>query len=177
MNSKFTISWIVLLLFSQGANARVENPIIFKGEQSLGTVAGAPLSTDANNQVVSGISNIEISSSTASTCTTTAATLNGMTTTPVAGTYLVVFSSDFNSANSGIIVTLDYTVGGTAVGISQRKFMPFAGGTLTAGNQRVMGYLNSILTVNGSQAIAVRCSMSANTTSTASMQMDLVRLQ
>lgn len=167
---------IVIIIFANLSHAKIENPRIFQGEQSLGTVAGAPLSTDTNNQVTSGISNIIVSSTVASTCTTTDGTLNSMTTTPVAGTYLVIFGSDFNSTGSGIVVTLTYNVGGSNVTVTQRRFMPFAGGTLTAGSQRVQQALNAIITVNGAQAIAVHCSTSSSTVSTASMELDLVRL-
>lgn len=176
MNKKTLILLLSIFLFNE-AQARIDNPIIFKGEQALGTTSGAPLSTDANNQVTSGISNSETASTTAFTCNTTATQITGMTVTPVAGTYLAIYSSDFNSATSGVVVTLIYDVGGTGFTNSQRKFMPFAGGTLTAGSQRVEAGIHGIITVNGSQAVQVICSTSSNSVTTANSQLDLLRVQ
>lgn len=167
----------LLAIFGTKAIARVENPLVFVGEIVRGGVLGSPLITDANGKVASGLIAAEISSSSASSCTTGAGTLNGMTVTPAAGTYLVIFSSDFNSPTAGLIITLQYDVGGSGLGVSQRKFMPFAGGTLTVGNQRITAGLNSIITVTGSQAITVNCVTSTGTATTASMQLDYVRLQ
>lgn len=170
---------IFLLLFfiSSIAFARVENPLAFIGEVVKGATNGAPLSTDANGKLASGIVNGEVSSTSSSTCTTTDGVLNSMTVTPAAGTYLVMFSSDFNSTVAGLVITLTFNVGGTNSGVTQRKFMPFTGGTLTTGSQRIMSSLHAIITVNGSQAIAVHCATSSSTSATASMQLDYVRLQ
>lgn len=153
------------------------NPSIFQGEQSFGTTPGAPLSTDANNQVISGITNQEISSVTSQNAGTGAdALMTGMTVTPVSGTYLVIFSTDLNSGSAGAVASASFYVGGTQNGVSQRKVQPFAGGTLTSGSQRIMLGLNAILTVNGSQAIEVRWSASAGTITSANRTMDIVRL-
>lgn len=172
--------YFVLLLSSPsfaGLNQFVTERNIFSGEVASNLTPGAPLSVSSTGKVTTGISNGEVGSGTASTCTTTAGTLNGMTVTPVAGTYLVLFSSDFSSANAGITVTLEFQVAATLWPFSQRKFSPFAGGTLTSGSQRIPASLNSIIVVNGSQAITVNCQMSANSASTASMALDYVRLQ
>lgn len=175
---RFTILNILMVgfLFSLATSARVDNPLVFIGELVKGGVNGAPLITDLNGKVAQGILNGEVNSSTASTCTTTAATLNGMTVTPVAGTYLVLFSADFSSANSGVSVTLEFMSAGVLVPGSQRKFIPFSGGTLTFGSQRTPASLNAIVILNGSQALTVNCQVSANTASTASMALDYVRL-
>lgn len=167
---------LFILLLSAPARAEVFNPIMFIGELIKSAVNGAPLSADTNGKLVSGITNQEISSAVVSTCTTAGISLTGITATPAAGTYLTIFGGDFNSAAGGTVVTLQYAVAGVAVTISQRKFMPFSGGTLTAGSQRVASGLNSILTVNGSQAITVSCSTSASTVTTAASQMQIVRL-
>jgi hypothetical protein len=154
----------------------VVNPSVFIGEQVFGATNGSPLVV-TNSQLAQGLSYSETSSTTAYTCTTTNGQVTGMTVTPAAGTYLAVYSSDFSSANAGTVVTLEYFVGGSALTISQRKFMPFTGGTLTSGSQRVMQGLNSIFAVNGSQAVQVYCQTSASTVTTAASQLDLVRIQ
>lgn len=150
---------------------------LFIGKPVLGSVVDAPLSADANGALVSGIIHSEISSTSSTTTNSgTDALMNSMTTTPASGTYLVIFSTDLNSPSGGAIVTLSFYVGGTQNANSQRKVMPFAGGTLTAGNQRVGISLNQILTVNGSQAIEVRWSTSAGTITAANRTMNLVRV-
>lgn len=168
---------LLLILLAIPAFARVENPAIFLGQQSFGTTAGAPLSTDANNQVISGITNAQVTSATAGTCTTGGISLTGITATPVAGTYLVLFGGDFNSAAAGEVITIVYQIAAVSQGASQRKFMPFTGGTLTTGSQRITASLNSILVVNGSQAITVNCSTSTSTATAANAEMQVVRLQ
>lgn len=177
MRNLFLILNLCLAIIAHKSQATVFNPLMFIGEVVKGAINGAPLSADANGKLASGISNSETSSTTASTCTTGGISITGISVTPVAGTYLAIYSSDFNSANGGTVVTIQYQIAGASVTISQRKFMPFSGGTLTAGNQRVVSGLNSILTVTGSQAITVNCSTSASTVTTANSQLDIVRLQ
>lgn len=153
------------------------NPSLFQGEQSFGTTAGAPLSTDANNQLISGTEHGEVSATASATAPTGADTLiAGMTTTPAAGTYLAWFSCDLNSANAGAVVTLSFYVGGTINSGSQRKVMPFAGGTLTSGSQRVGVATNALVVVNGAQAVEVRWSTSSNAPTAAARTMNWLRV-
>lgn len=150
---------------------------LFIGKGVLGAVAGAPLSADANGTLVSGISNIEVSAtSNATTSSGTDALMTSMTSTPVAGTYLVWFSCDLNSPTGGAVVSVSYYIGGSQKADSLRKIMPFAGGTLTAGNQRVAVAINGVVTVNGSQAVEVRWSTSSGTITAAARTMNLLRV-
>lgn len=140
------------------------NSTLFAGEQSFGTTAGAPLSTsNASNQLVSGIINAEVSATASVTASGTATVITGMTTTPVAGTYLVVFSTVCTSASSASTTTFYLGVGGTQKADSTRTVSPFAGGTLSATSASCGVTINGIVTVNGSQAIAIYWS-STNTT-------------
>lgn len=150
---------------------------IFLGEVASNLTEGAPLSVSSTGKVMSGIPFTIISSGTATTCATSQTAITGITVTPVAGTYLITYSTDFNSTNGGTIVTVNLSVGGTNIGGAQRKFQPFAGGTLTSGNQRLPFSVTTIQTVNGSQAIAANCLTSASTATTAESEMDIVRLQ
>lgn len=171
------LNFLLLLMIGDSAHAMVNNPSVFVGEKIFGGSAGQPLSIDtAGTHVAVGLPYYNLVSSTASSCTTTNGTLNGMSGTPAAGTYLATFSADFSSPTSGLIVTLQLAVAGTLSAGSQRKFMPFAGGSLTAGSQRVVAGTTSIITVNGAQTVAVQCQTSTGTATTASMELDLVRL-
>lgn len=143
---------------------------------TVGQLLTATSSTVATWQNPITATNYEAIATASATITTTDALLTSMTATPIAGIYLVIFSSDFNSANSGIVITLDCKVGGSAVADMQRKFMPFAGGTLTAGSQRVFAGTNGIVTVNGSQAIEIFCSTSSGTVTSAARNLSIVRI-
>lgn len=106
----------------------------------------------------------------------TDALMTGMTITPVSGTYLVWFSCDINSPTAGAVVSVSIYVGGTQKGDSLRKVMPFAGGTLTVGNQRAFTGTNGRVTVNGSQAIEIRWSTSSGTITTSDRTMNTLRV-
>lgn len=166
-----------VLASSVWAGPFVTQVLIFSGEVASNLTPGAPLSVSSTGKVTTGLVSQEVTSATASSCTTTDGILNSMTFTPgVASTWLAIFGADFSSANAGTIVTLEFDLSGTYFPNSQRKFMPFAGGTLTSGSQRIQQGLNSIITVTSTQAIEVHCQTSASTVSTASMQLDLVRI-
>lgn len=153
------------------------NPVLFIGEAVLGAVAGAPLSADANSLLASGISNTEISATGGVTAGTGAdALMTGMTVTPVAGTYLVWFSCDINSANAGAATSVSFYVGGSQKADSLRKVVPFCGGTLTSGSARCGVALNGVITVNGSQAIEIRWSASSGTNTVAARTMNILRV-
>lgn len=155
----------------------VINPVLFIGEAVLGAVSGAPLSSDANDLLISGITHGEASAAGSATAPTGADTLiAGMTLTPVAGTYLVWFSCDLNSVNAGAVVSVSIYVGGIQKADSLRKVMPFAGGTLTSGSQRVGIATNGLVTVNGSQAIEMRWSTSSNAPTAADRTMNILRV-
>jgi len=148
----------------------------FIGEYVLGATAGAPLSTNANNTLVSGITNSEAASSTnATTTSATAAVISGMTLTPVAGTYLVVFSGWFTQTTGGATISFAIYVGGTQKADSLRIIQPFSGAALGA-SQDFAAATNGIVTVNGSQAIAIYWSTSGGTATVANRTMDIVRV-
>lgn len=166
-----------MLLFSEIGLGDVRNPVMFIGEAVLGATLGAPLSADGNSELISGITAAEVSATASFTCTTTDQAMTSITYSPaLAGTYLVLFGTDFNSALSGVVVTMNFDIAGSAQTVSQRKFMPFAGGTLTAGSQRTQASLNSLITVTAGQTITVHCSTSSNTVTTGDAQMQVVRL-
>lgn len=126
---------------------------------------------------VQGLYNIEESATASATAGTGAdALLTGMTSTPPAGSYFVSFSCDLNSPTAGVVISVSIYVGGVQKSDSLRKIMPFAGGTLTVGNQRVGASTNGVVTVNGSQAIEIRWSASAGAPTAADRTMNLLKV-
>lgn len=117
-----------------------------------------------------------VNTATPSTSTTSTATISGITTTLTTGNYLVWFDCDINSATGGSVVTIGIYVNGAQTTNSQRKFMPFAGGTLTAGNQRITASVHDLITVSGSQTVDVRWSSSSAGMTTAESCMSWLKV-
>lgn len=131
------------------------NPVAFIGEAVLGGILGAPLVTDANGLLASGISATEVSFSSNLTVTsTTDVLMTGMTITPVAGTYMVWFSTWLTHSNGNATITMSLYVGGVQKADSIRVAIPFVG-ALSAITQDMPLATNALVTVNGSQAIAI----------------------
>lgn len=143
----------------------VQNPVIFKGEQAFGTTAGAPLSTDANNKVTSGIPTSTVNATAnATTTSTTDVAMTTMTLTPVAGTYLVLFSGTFSGNQNNANITFSIYSGGTLVTGTPMVCTPqIQGGVTPSLNMNMPGSTSCYVTVNGSQAIEVRWKVSAGT--------------
>lgn len=141
---------------------------------TVGQILTATNSTTATWQSPLTTTNGEVDDAASTNITTTDAQISTMTVTPAAGTYIVFFNADFNSATSGIVVTIKTRIGG--VDANQIKFMPFAGGTLTAGSQRVAAGVQDKVTVNGSQAIQIFASTSSGTVACANKSLLYVRI-
>ena len=140
------------------------------------TNAGAPLSINSSQLIVPGITNTEVSATSAATTTsTTDVLMTTMTITPVAGTYLVVFSGWFTQSAGGDQIIFSIYVGGTQKADSIRNIQPFSGSTLGV-NQNTAAATNGIVTVNGSQAIAIEWHVSAGTGTVTNRTLDIVRL-
>lgn len=154
----------------------IRNPSAFIGEIVSGATDGAPLSVSATGKLASGISSTEVSA-TANTTTTSAtdAVMNTMTITPVAGTYLVLFSSWLTHSNGNDTVTISVYVGGVQKTDSVRTTIPFVG-ALSAITQDIGVTTNGIVTVNGSQAIAIEWSTNGGTATAHQRTLDIIRL-
>lgn len=154
----------------------VNNPVAFIGEQILGATVGSPLSTDANGKLASGIANSEFTA-TATTTTTSAsdAIINSMTATPVAGTYLVLFSAWFSHSAAGATINVSIYSGGSQKTDSVRTVIPNGGGVgYTA--QDIPLSTQGIVTVNGSQVVSIEWNTSASTATCHQRTMNLIRL-
>lgn len=137
-------------------------------------------STNVHDAIVESANFLTTNEVTATGNTTTTsgtdALINSMTTTPVAGTYMVFFNTDINSNAAGSAISVSYYVGGVQVAATLRKTSHFDGGTLSAGSARAIVSLQSIIAVNGSQAIEVRWSTSSGTATAANRSLITVRV-
>lgn len=110
--------------------------------------------------------------------TTTSATyvlLTGMTLTPAAGTYLVMFSTsvDHNTDNADVFVNI--YVGGAIVAHTERQATP-QNTAFGAATQSIGLATQTIATVNGSQAIEARWRTTAATATAHERTLTIVRL-
>ncbi len=103
------------------------------------------------------------SSSNATTTSGTDAVLTGMTLTPAAGTYLVLFTGTTTSNQAGAAITESFYIGGVQRADSVRKISPFDGGTLSATSARGDVSISGIVTFDGLTSISVEWSTSGGT--------------
>lgn len=151
---------------------------IFSGEVASNLTVGAPLSVSSTGKVTSGIPNSSVYNDANFTCTTTDQVITGVTiAAPPAGTYEVSMAGDVSSPTAGVIVTIHFESNGASTTHGQLKFMPFTGGTLTTGSQRIPFAKTIITTLNGTNTLEVWCSTSSNTNTTANVSLTYVRLQ
>lgn len=160
----------------------INNPVMFIGEVVSGATPGAPLSVSAGNQLVSGVSNQEVSATAGTTQTSaTPAVISGMTITPAAGTYLVMFSAWVTHNTASDTISIAIYAGGTQKADSVRTVTPFPpggggiGGTAAAAIDLCVA-TQGIVTVNGSQAITIEWATSGGTATANQRTMDIVRL-
>jgi hypothetical protein len=140
------------------------------------SVAGAPLSINSGQTIVGGVYYNEVNSSSALTISTTAGTIGGATVTPAAGTYLVISSCNITASSAaGNILRVQISVGGTAQTDTLRTAMPTGTGAFDA-FQNMSISTNKIVTVNGSQAIAITASTSAGTITITGLNFDVMRI-
>jgi len=85
---------------------------------------------------------------------TTDTLLTGMTDTPPAGTYLLVFSDSADNSAAGIKLFHNVYVGGSIVGHTERALL--AEGSISANLGAMPSLIAAKVTVNGSQAVEIR---------------------
>lgn len=120
-------------------------------------------------------SNVTATSS-ATTTSGTDAVMTGMTLTPIAGTYLAIFTGVIQQNVAGDSITISFYVGGVQDSTSIMDAAPFAGGALTAGQASVPFVTHGIYTVNGSQAIAIEWHVSGGTGTVSQRKLSLVKI-
>lgn len=155
----------------------IVNPVAFIGEEVLGSTVGAPLAADTNGQLVSGLTVLEFSATAdATTTSNTPALLTGMTTTPVAGSYLVWFSASTQSNGTNCTQTFGLYVGGTLKADSSRTIQPYDGGTLAAATATGAVAINAKITVTGSQLVEIHWSTAGGTATCHQRTLNLLRI-
>lgn len=123
------------------------------------------ITSAANTLIVPSIINTSaVATVDATTTSTTDVLITSMTITPVAGTYLVLFSTSLDSNSNNAIITVSIYMGGTLIAESARRAQPqIQGGVTPSLNMTVPIGTETITTVNGSQAIEARWKISAGT--------------
>ncbi len=155
----------------------ITGSILFQGQyiNAPGVNSGAPL-VDNGGNLAFGLYNNEVNSTSALSISTTVGVIGSSTVTPVAGTYLVMFSCNISASSAaGNILSIEMYVGGTAQADTLRKAMPTGTGAFNA-FQNMSISTNKIVTVNGSQAIAIEASSSAGTVTVTGLNFDVVRI-
>jgi len=146
----------------------VWNPVAFVGQKILGAVAGTPVFSDSNGQLITGQPTPTfVSAATNITVATSAsyATMTGMTLSPAAGTYQVVGrigSVAHTTNNAQILIAIH--VAGTIVSDSIAEAIPFIQGGVTPSLAVPMPmYTATEVTITAGQAITLEWRTSAGT--------------
>lgn len=116
------------------------------------------------------------STSNATTTSTSDVLMTTMTATPIAGTYLVMFSAVVQQNAAGDSATISIYVNGTQDANSVRDFAPFDGGALSAGQASCVASVQGVYTVNGSQSIAIQWHVSGGTGTVFQRNMTLLKI-
>lgn len=154
----------------------IQNPVAFIGQEILGATNGAPLAADANGQLVSGLSVIEVSDTANATTTSgTDALLTTMTITASPGTYLLLFSTSITSNNAGAAITVSLYNNGVQDASTIMKIAPFDGGTLSATTARGCVAINRTVTVT-TGATQIRWSTSGGTATCGPRVLSMLRI-
>lgn len=125
---------------------------------------------------VQGLFNQEIPfSSNITTTSTTDVLLTGMTATPPAGIYLVIFSTWLTHSNGNDTVTISIYAGGVQNTGTVRTTTPFSG-AVGAANNGISHSTNGIVTVNGSQTITIEWHTNAGTATAHAGTMDMIKI-
>jgi hypothetical protein len=125
---------------------------------------------------VQGLYNAETAfTSTITTTSTTDVVITGMTVTPPAGTYLVVFSTWMTNTTGNQPATISIYSGGVQKASSIMTIIPFSGAVGSV-NDGVSVATNGIVSVNGTQAIAIEWHTAGGTASAHNGTMDIVKI-
>lgn len=117
-----------------------------------------------------------VATGTTTRSSTTDALMAFMTTTPAAGTYMVLFNTDIESNAAGAAISISYYLAGVQIASSLRKIIPFDGGALSATAARGIAALQDLITVTGSQTLEVQWSISSGTATAANRSLILMRV-
>lgn len=112
-------------------------------------------------QLAGGIINYNVTGTSSFSTTSAADTMiTGQTVTPQSGTYAVIWSANCSNTGSGVNNTFSIYKNGTLIADSPRQ------STSGAGSHLLVGFTQTVVQVNGSQAIDIRCATSGSLTIT-----------
>lgn len=150
---------------------------IFSDEVASNLTSGAPLVVSSTGKITTGINfNIIPFTATITTTSTSDVLMTGMTTTPAAGTWDVLFCTWFTHSNGNATITYSIHSGASQIAGSVMTVIPFVG-ALSAITQDIPGCTSYITAVNGSQAISIEWHTSTGTGSAHTGFLKTVRLQ
>jgi hypothetical protein len=175
----FIVGCVMICLLNSIASVHagfISQTNIFSGEVASNLTDGAPLVVSSTGKITTGLTSGEavLASSTVTSATDVA--LSGVTLTPVAGTYFAMFSTYLTHSTGNATITMSLYVGGVQNANSVRVAMPFVG-AISAVTQDMPLATSSIVTVNGSQTIAVEWHTSTSTGTEKNAVLDIIRLQ
>jgi hypothetical protein len=134
------------------------------------------MSSQLGSISVQGLYNSEVSfTSTITTTSTTDVLLTGMTITPPAGTYFVAFATWMTNTTGNQAATISIYAGGTQKASSIMTIIPFSGAVGSV-NDGVSVATNGIVTVNGTQAIAIEWHTAGGTASAHNGTLDIIKI-
>lgn len=137
-----------------------------------------PVEVAASSITQKAIQNFEATATGAVTTTSTSYVLMpGMTLTPPAGTYLVLYSfwTTYSAANQAVFGSI--YAGGTFITTSQRVARQGQSSVGTVSNFGLVVAGHDIVTVNGSQAIELRWQVSTGTGTANDRTLSIIRIQ
>lgn len=171
-----------LLTALQNLQAQITNLLNVKADKSTtisagyGLTGGGDLST--NRTFAVSLTDSEVSAN--NTITTTSATdtlMTGMTITPAAGVYLVLFSCSLRGANDDASITSSIYSNGTLEAGSERRVVANVSGGFSNPATTTMSVTSfAVVTVNGSQAIEGRWRRSAGTATATYRHLKVIRI-
>lgn len=112
----------------------------------------------------------------ATTTSTSDVLMTGMTVTPIAGTYFVIFTATVQQNTAGGSVTVSIYDNGVQDSFSIQDFAPFDGGALSATQASCVCTTQGVYTVNGSQVIQVEWHVSNGTGTVFQRKMTLMKI-
>lgn len=117
-----------------------------------------------------------VSVTTVTTTSTTDVLMTGMTITPIAGTYLVLFTGVIQQNAAGSSATISIYNNGVQDVDSVMTMAPFDGGALSAGQASCAGVTHGVYAVNGSQAITIEWHVSGGTGSVFQRKLSAIKI-
>lgn len=148
-------------------------------------ISTATTSTEGNSTGLARANHthaVEIINDTISSNTTTTTTsgsdvlISGMTFTPEAGRYFIIFSTHCSTNFNNATVTFSLYMGGSMINGSERAVIPRTGVLTSFSDGRMVVVCHSLISVNGSQAIQARWRRSSGTATSYNRTLQIIKV-